>query len=83
MIVKMKGGINPYALKTAREYRGYTQTELCKHIKGLYQPNLSQFEKGAWGVLNEKILKEIMEFLNFPFSFLHSNIKPLKHSGNW
>jgi len=80
MIIKMKGEINTYALKVAREYRGYTQTELCKHIKGLYQPNLSRFEKGAWGVLNEKILKDVMVFLNFPFGFLHSDIKPVKTS---
>ncbi len=57
-------------LKFVREYRGYSQTELCKKIDGLSQSNLSRFEKGFIHVLsNEKII-EIMALLNWPIEFL-------------
>ena len=79
-IVKLKQDIYPSALKVAREYRGYTQTELCKEIKGLSQPNLSMFEKGDLSRISRDKLKEIIEFLEFPFSFLSQEFKPLKTS---
>lgn len=57
-------------LKLAREYRGYTQSDLCNKIPGLSQPNLSMFEKGFEGRVKEDKIKEIMEFLQFPIEFL-------------
>jgi len=72
--------INPYALQTVMGYRGYNQTKLCKNIKGLYQPNLSKFLKGCLGAVSISQLKEIMEFLDWPFDFLYKDIKPIKTS---
>jgi len=64
-------------LKFAREYRGHTQVGLCKEIKGLSQGNLSRFEKGFEGAVNDDKLVEIMELLNFPVSFLDAIIRPV------
>lgn len=63
-------------LKFVRGYRGYSQTELCKQIKGLSQSNLSKFEKG-FNTIKEDKLRIVMEFLNWPFEFLDKviNIK--------
>lgn len=72
--IHIKPEINPSQLVIARQYRGYSQTELCKHIKGLSQPNLSKFEKGYWGCISEEKLSEIMIFLNFPYEFLYRKI---------
>lgn len=60
-------------LAFAREYRGYTQTQLSSMVKGLSQSNLSKFEKGI-GVLSEEVLKKIMDVLEFPMGFLDLNI---------
>lgn len=60
-------------LTFAREYRGYTQTELANHIKGLSQSNLSKFEKGT-GLLSETALRNIMSALDFPIGFLDAEI---------
>lgn len=57
-------------IKFAREYRGYTQGELCKKIKGLSQSNLSKYEKGFVGMLKDDKVSEIINFLNFPIKFL-------------
>ena len=57
-------------LKTAREYRGYSQKELVSNIKGLSQPNLSRFEHGFDNIITEDKLKNIMEFLNWPYTWL-------------
>jgi len=56
-------------LKLVRIYRGYTQTELAKNIKGLSQSNLSRFEKFGDNISDEKLI-EIMRFLEWPFKFL-------------
>ena len=74
--------INPFALTTVRQYRGYTQSKLCKIINGLSQPNLSKFEKGCLGALSISKLQEIMEFFEWPFDFLYKDIKPIKHLGH-
>lgn len=71
MIYKLKGKVNPGMLKIAREYRGLNQTELCKKVKGLSQPNLSRFEKGQWGAISELKLREVMDVLDWPFEFLY------------
>lgn len=57
----------------AREYRGYSQTELASHIQGLSQSNLSKFEKGI-GILSDDVKKRIIDFLGFPEDFYTVNI---------
>lgn len=56
-------------LTFAREYRGFTQTELASRIPGLSQSNLSKFEKGLQ-TLSDELLAKILDHLNFPLSFL-------------
>lgn len=65
--------INPRQLAFAREYKGYSQTELASSIQGLSQSNLSKFEKGV-GPLSEDVLKRIISFLGFPESFYAQTI---------
>ena len=60
--------VNHKQLVFAREYRGYSQSELSSKIRGLSQPNLSKFEKGI-GVLSDEVLINIFQFLDFPISF--------------
>jgi len=79
-VIKLKSDIKPSALKVAMGYRGITQTELCKNINGLSQPNLSKFLKGYYGCLSDEKLKEIMEYLKFPFEFLYNDFPPLQTS---
>lgn len=55
--------------KLVRQYRGYSQTQLAKNIKGLSQSNISQFEKFGNSISEDKLI-EIMNFFNWPFSFL-------------
>lgn len=66
-------------LKFVRIYRGYSQSELCKNIKGLSQSNLSKFEKFGSHISDEK-LEEIMKFLDWPFAFLDKRIGNLDFS---
>lgn len=65
--------INHKQLTFAREYRGYSQTDLSSMIEGLSQPNLSKFEKGL-STLSDELLSKIISFLDFPFDFLSKNI---------
>jgi transcriptional regulator with XRE-family HTH domain len=81
-VIKLCSEIKPSALKVAMGYRGISQTELCKNINGLSQPNLSKFLKGYHGVLSEEKLKEIMTYLNFPFAFLYREFRELKTSAS-
>lgn len=60
--------INHKQLIFAREYRGYSQSELSSKIKGLSQSNLSKFEKGV-GALSDEVLTNIFQLLDFPGSF--------------
>lgn len=64
-------------LKFARECRGYSQSELCKNAKGLSQPNLSRFEKGQIN-LSEKVKRDTMEFLKWPFYFLYEKVSDIE-----
>lgn len=57
----------------AREYRGYSQSELASKITGLSQPNLSKHEKG-FDVLSNDMVEKIMDFLNFPKEWLFRSI---------
>lgn len=61
-------------IKFAREYRGMTQTNLCKQIKGLNQSILSRSEKGFID-LPEDVKKNIMLLLGFPYGFLNIVVK--------
>lgn len=79
-VIQLSSNIKPNALKVAMGYRCITQTELCKNINGLSQPNLSRFLNGYYGCLSVEKLKIIMEFLNFPFEFIYQDFKPLKTS---
>jgi len=65
--------INHKQLTFAREYRGYSQTELSSKVVGLSQSNLSKFEKGVSSLSNE-LLENIISFLDFPISFFHQKI---------
>lgn len=70
--------IYPFALKTAMDYRGITQSKLCKNVKGLSQSSVSKFLNGYFNTISERKLMEVMEFLEFPFNFLYKDIKPVK-----
>ena len=65
--------LNPKQLILAREYRGYSQTDLAKRIKGLSQSNLSKYEKGL-DILSDDILMRIISFLEFPVDFFYKRI---------
>lgn len=56
-------------LKLAREFRGFSQKELCNQIDGLSQSNLSKFEQGMATISKDKLIA-IMGKLNFPITWL-------------
>ncbi len=66
----------------AREYRGYSQSDLSSNIKGLSQPNLSKHEKG-FNVLSEDMVIKIMEYLRFPKEWLYKNISNFPENANY
>lgn len=66
----------------AREYRGYSQTDLANSISGLSQSNLSKFEKG-FGVLSDEIITKLIEFLNFPIDFFNKRINTTIDNANY
>lgn len=74
--------MNNKQLTFAREYRGYSQTELAESIKGLSQSNLSRFEKG-FGVLSDDIQKKIIQYLNFPEEFFNRKINSAIENANY
>ncbi|WP_138481520.1 XRE family transcriptional regulator [Dyadobacter bucti] len=74
--------MNTRQLIFAREYRGYTQSELSNSIPGLSQSNLSKFEKGM-GTLSEEIQTKVFEFLNFPEGFFKKKINSTIENGNY
>lgn len=74
--------MNNKQLTFAREYRGYSQTELAESIKGLSQSNLSRFEKG-FGVLSDDIQRKIIEYLNFPEEFFNRKINSTIENANY
>lgn len=74
--------MNNKQLTFAREYRGYSQTELADSIKGLSQSNLSRFEKG-FGVLSDDIQRKIIEYLNFPEEFFNRKINSTIENANY
>lgn len=57
-------------LRFVREYRGYTQSKLCKEIKGLSQANLSKYENGFEGMIKDDKVDKIMKHLNWNIEWL-------------
>lgn len=74
--------MNHKQLTFAREYRGYSQTELANSIKGLSQSNLSKFEKG-FGVLSEEVQRKVIDFLGFPLDFFTRKISCSIENANY
>jgi len=74
--------INYRQLTFAREYRGYSQSELASSISGLSQPNLSKYEKG-FNTLSDEMVEKVIEFLNFPKDWLYLNISNLPENANY
>lgn len=74
--------MNRKQLTLAREYRGFSQTELANAIEGLSQSNLSKFEKGI-DVLSDKIQKEIIKCLNFPEEFFNRRVGNVIENSNY
>lgn len=74
--------VNPKQLIIAREYRGYSQTELAKEIEGLSQSNLSKYEKGI-DILSDEILLRIIDFLKFPANFFSKKILNFSENVNY
>ena len=74
--------LNPKQLILAREYRGYSQTDLAKRIKGLSQSNLSKYEKGL-DILSDDILMRIISFLEFPVDFFYKRISNFSENANY
>lgn len=57
-------------LRLARQYRGYTQSQLSNMIPGLSHSALSKFENGFENTISDNKLAEIMQFLNWPLEWL-------------
>lgn len=74
--------MNNRQLTFAREYRGYSQTELADSISGLSQSNLSKFEKG-FGVLSNDVQLKIIKFLDFPVEFFEKKINITIENANY
>jgi len=66
----------------AREYRDYSQSDLAKKINGLYQPNLSKYEKGI-DVLTPEMILEIIKFLGFPKEWLFQNVSNMTENAHY
>lgn len=66
----------------AREYRGFSQSELASNIIGLSQSNLSKYEKGFSSLSDDMVLK-IVDFLGFPESWLKHNISNLPENAHY
>lgn len=49
----------PRQVRFAREYRGYTKTELVKNIKGLSYAKFNRFDKG-FELLPDEMLEKII-----------------------
>jgi len=74
--------MNNRQLTFAREFRGFSQTELANSIAGLSQSNLSKFEKGL-DSLSENTQSKIIEFLGFPTEFFERKIGNTIENANY
>ena len=70
-------------LRFVREYRGYDQKKLCDKIPGLSQSNLSKYEHGLSGMIQDDKVKEVMKFLNWPYEWLNVNHPEPQISGEF
>lgn len=66
----------------AREFRGYSQSALSSKINGLYQSNLSKYEKG-FDTLTDEMVLEIILYLNFPKNWLYENISNFSENAHY
>lgn len=66
----------------AREYRGFSQTELASKIEGLSQSNLSKFEKGI-STLSDDLVLKIITFLDFPQNFFKQKIYNITENAHY
>src|SRR5437899_12850227 len=60
--------INPEMLILAREYRGFTQTELAER-SGFSQPKIARLETGSGADLTADDLASLSATLDFPVDF--------------
>ncbi|KGK29580.1 ImmA/IrrE family metallo-endopeptidase [Cellulophaga sp. E6(2014)] len=74
--------INYRQITFAREYRGYSQSELASKISGLSQPNLSKYEKG-FNSLSDELVLNIISFLEFPVTWLYENISNIPENAHY
>ncbi len=74
--------INYRQVTFAREYRGYSQSQLADNISGLSQPNLSKYEKG-FNSLSDDLVLSIIDFLGFPISWLYQNISNIPENAHY
>src|SRR6056297_2287132 len=74
--------INHRQLTFAREFRGYTQTQLASRIDGLSQSNLSKFEKGVQ-TLSDDLIEKVIAFLGFPKGFLEKRISNVVENAHY
>jgi Zn-dependent peptidase ImmA (M78 family)/plasmid maintenance system antidote protein VapI len=74
--------INYRQLTFAREYRGYSQSDLASKIDGLSQPNLSKYEKG-FNTLSDEMVVKITEYLGFPKEWLSLDVSNLPENANY
>lgn len=68
--------INNNALELAREYRGFTQSELSAKL-GLSQGQVSKIIMGIQSFPNEYV-DRLSQILNFPSNFFYTNVKYYK-----
>nr|WP_299340837.1 ImmA/IrrE family metallo-endopeptidase [Allomuricauda sp.] len=66
----------------AREYRGYSQSQLASKIQGLSQPNLSKYEKG-FDSLSEELVLRILDYLGFPKKWLHQSVSNISENAHY
>jgi len=74
--------INHRQLTFAREFRGYTQTQLASRIDGLSQSNLSKFEKGVQ-TLSDDLIEKVIAYLGFPKGFLEKRISNVVENAHY
>jgi len=77
---KITGEVFPESLKLVMNYRECSVNKLVKNIDGLTIYSLKRFLKGYFAAIPEEKLREIMDYFEWPFEFLHKDIKPVKSS---
>jgi len=75
----MRERFNYKMLTLAREARELTQSELAAHTK-ILQSTISRIEHGFISEPDEKTLKTLSKFLNFPISFFYQTFNVFPHN---